>query len=373
MSVKPLVEAVSELRSLYPNFEENTIIPFLGAGTSKLLGLPEWIDLVKNLIKDSGSTLIFEKEFNGKDNLPQIAQKVSDELDNYEQYREIIKQNLKPIHETATSLHYLLAKYFINIITTNFDTAFDDPFSIQGIETNELVYPNLELNEFLNRRAIAYLHGSIKNGPIIFRENDYKQAYENPNDTAIKSFIKSLVNKRNLLFIGFSFSDRYFVSLLEQTIKEVNANHKDYNTLFGDLHGYKKAANIYVISGSQYTITKVSKDHLASYGLLHDLDITKRVFEPIDVEQNMEIRIEIEKDAIEMLLGAINNNRDRNEAKSLIDRLHINRKNLKYFKENGITVLTYPRNFVDIVTFLKSVVGLVQFVDETTTFNPNDL
>ena len=113
----------------------------------------------------------------------------------------------------ATKFHAELATmpYIKNIITTNWDTYFED-----YCMAKPFVYPEDMRFWGAANRAVLKLHGTIANlGSIVASEADYDDCLERLQRGAIGAKLKSLLAEKSCIFIGYSLRDRDFREIFE--------------------------------------------------------------------------------------------------------------------------------------------------------------
>jgi hypothetical protein len=201
---------------LHQAIESNNLLFFVGSGLSRSLGLPDWKQLIANLItyvpqEDKRSALksAFDTEILN-------VMDVLDRIDNYTKalsrkaiYSGLIKQfELTDNKHPALDIYRMLWSISSKIVTTNYDNALlitnpnaklihvDDDFYLSDIT---------KLNNF-----IFHLHGSVKRPDrIVLFEDTYKQLYEEKKFQAGIHALSSLLSKYTVVFVGFSLSDEY--------------------------------------------------------------------------------------------------------------------------------------------------------------------
>lgn len=116
------------------------------------------------------------------------------------------------MEERATMFHRELSElHFVKtIVTTNWDTYFEDYCAAVPITIPEdFVYWDG------NERCVLKIHGSISNlGTIIATTNDYEKCRENLEKGIIGATLKTILANNTVVFIGFSFGDEDFASIL---------------------------------------------------------------------------------------------------------------------------------------------------------------
>lgn len=218
------------LQSLIDSSER--IIPFLGAGISTPLGLPDWKELLLQLKRGltEKDTEQYETLISRGDYLRALT--FLNRYSGFFKDKRLIKREITNIIKSKynknldDNLHNIRDILKLNsdfYITTNYDNALTDyrdefvmPLCIDEIEdTQEL------LNEKEHR--VIHLHGHIdKPKSMIVDEDDYNTLYSDPR---ITSKLYSILGNRKLLFIGFSFNDRYFKDLYSKIIENIGEEH----------------------------------------------------------------------------------------------------------------------------------------------------
>lgn len=128
------------------------------------------------------------------------------ELLNQILYRIEYAKNFPEIGRRVTEFHYLLSHipYIQNIITTNWDTFFEDyTDALPIIHDKDFVFANYD-----SKRKVYKIHGSISSpGSIIATQEDYEECYRNLNCGILGSSLKLLLATKTIIFVGFSFGD----------------------------------------------------------------------------------------------------------------------------------------------------------------------
>lgn len=143
----------------------------------------------------------------------------------------------------CTEIHEKIIENFDTIITTNFDAAFEEAFKKEGKSFKIQVLPNFNPFTMLTGSTIVYLHGNKHIGKYIFRFEEYEAYYPSvteENDRKgyvsyeLENILKYLFKYFNIVFIGFSFDDRYFVDYLKKIIKEYEAEKAIHKQVFNN-------------------------------------------------------------------------------------------------------------------------------------------
>ncbi|MDD4437679.1 MAG: SIR2 family protein [Tissierellia bacterium] len=217
-----------ELRDLY---QKKSLVPFIGAGFSIPLSLPNWSDLIGKL----GEQLDYQKEiFLELGTFQQLAEYV---------YTEDNSAWMLFLHEMATQFdskesnerrkgsiqHIALASLdFKTIYTTNYDMHIEKSYSDVGKQVNVISkYEHfLRARQFENRTEVLKFHGSLEfKESIILTENQYFERMDLEGALDQKFRADALTN--SFLFIGYSFSDpniRYIFYKLHKLRKNISNN-----------------------------------------------------------------------------------------------------------------------------------------------------
>lgn len=243
------------MKRLAESYVRNEVSLFLGAGVSMDVGLPSWSKLIENFDKN------LSNDENNKNN--EILRRNSESMisqtriiknsvsnnssgdDNsyikpleaaiYKDVRDNLADNIRKSHLLTSLVKFIYPenplgsltvdkrKCLINeIITFNFDNVLEKKLEQEEKEYHS--YPNSvpELQEILNKDGIPniyHVHGRLEeydedNVNIIFSEEEYHQAYNNPfswsNIIQINSFYKN-----TCLFVGCSLNDPNMKRLLD--------------------------------------------------------------------------------------------------------------------------------------------------------------
>jgi hypothetical protein len=180
---------------------------------------------------------------------PEIAQAIFNSNNDQNIYKDFMHESMKG-KATSYDLHNKILQKFDNILTTNFDMSFEDchvdrieAMNSEGIPVENiymhLIYvPALRILDINQHpKCLAYLHGNIALDYYIFKEEDYLNNYPTIYDkdsatSDLEDFLISIFKKLNLIFIGFSFSDKCFVELYRKSIINKNTDilrAKSYN------------------------------------------------------------------------------------------------------------------------------------------------
>ncbi|MCT7548319.1 tetratricopeptide repeat protein [Aliarcobacter butzleri] len=238
-----------ELKKL---ISENKVIPFVGAGVSKDIkyksgekAFVNWKELLIKLneivLEEPTKNYIKHCIDTKKIDYLQIADMIEKELTRTE-FNKILKDifdiNFNEIN--ASTLELAKTIWELNcklIITTNYDkvlyhTCSDTNKKFWDIEA--IHEQALLLTDGINQSTIWHLHGHIDNvNNIILTSKKYNELYTTDStNSKYKSALETLrtmINTKFLLFIGFSLDDEFVLNQLNRTIEIFGGNsHQHY-------------------------------------------------------------------------------------------------------------------------------------------------
>ncbi len=181
----------------------DTFSVFVGAGLSKVAGLPDWSELVKPIAKNLGIEI-------GDIPLPRILEYAYGQ--NKSQYSIFILDFKKNIIDSKPSVvHQLLTRLRINRIwTTNYDDLIEKAYAINSkpltVITNDKQLSNADLKD----QQLIKMHGSLSSvsddyDNIVLTESQYENCEKGRE--LIFNLLKSDINNKSFLFLGVSFDD----------------------------------------------------------------------------------------------------------------------------------------------------------------------
>ena len=226
-----ILEIKKELQLYY---KENKLIPFIGSGFSKPLGLPDW----KNLIGLLGEQLGYEQDlFFIHGNYQQLADYVKQS--HYKIWDEFIHKIITKFDSEESNnkrkksaQHIKLASLdFKTIYTTNYDCHIEGAFQDQNKKV--ITFSSLEdfgeYNSLVdNNRELVKFHGTLtRPESIVLTESEYfdRMSLEDAVDQRLRADVLS----NNFLFIGYSFNDpniRYIWYKLHKLRKLQNKSNR---------------------------------------------------------------------------------------------------------------------------------------------------
>ena len=195
---------IAALRNLY---RSGQLIPFVGAGISRGLGLPDWRELTSIIGSELGYGV---EEFLDQGSFPQLVE-----------YSQLVSGSIEPIRETLrrvlqseeavgrrrqSEVFAILASgNYPRIYTTNVDDHIEAAFEEAGHEVS--VIRNIsDLQRAKRGTEVIKFHGTLEDAAsLVLTETAYlrRMRLEDPLDLLLRA--DSL--RSAFLFIGYSFSD----------------------------------------------------------------------------------------------------------------------------------------------------------------------
>lgn len=234
------------------------LVVFVGAGVSMGSGLPSWNKLVEEIQNRLG---ISDLSFNDNTIVPQLFYNSRGK----KEYNDLIHSLLCIPNSLPNESHECIVK--INpryIITTNYDELIEKAFIENGIFL-DVVEKDSDLPYAHTEHMLIKMHGSFKTDNFVLKEDDYLN-YSN-NFTLISSYIKALLARYTVLFVGYSFNDpntKQLFSWVRSIVKEdqqraylINVDD-DYDS---QTYDYYKNIGINVIYAKSFLDSKYEPDN----------------------------------------------------------------------------------------------------------------
>ncbi|PWT83145.1 MAG: hypothetical protein C5B58_07000 [Acidobacteria bacterium] len=211
------------------------VIPFVGAGMSRSVGLPDWTAYLLDIGEEAGLSrdairdrLIIQGDYEGA--MDEILQRVT--VNKFERDFERSFQ----LPEQLTGSVALLPRLFDNcVITTNFDRVLERCYENESKAFMEKVTGRGAASAFFRAipsgdRYLLKLHGNVDNaGERVLSQTEYDRAYGNARDInmsfPIPKLLKRLFSSYTFLFLGCSLSaDRTIQTFIRVVADEGREN-----------------------------------------------------------------------------------------------------------------------------------------------------
>jgi hypothetical protein len=237
------------------------LIPFVGAGASKLAGCPDWNEFADEALrvfvehrKFSHAQLDQVKTLSPRVKLS-IALALQAEHHIQIDFRRILHRKERTEHAIGCRLYSYLSKLGKTFITTNYDEWLDDeivpPTTDVGAEAGGSadVAPRARTVYFkpedltaanLNRQdVVIHLHGSVKYPEgMILTTPHYVQHYANDRksqENIVLTFLEDLFRDKTVLFIGYGLAE---LEILEYLIVKTRTKDKSLQPRHFLLQGF---------------------------------------------------------------------------------------------------------------------------------------
>lgn len=233
--------------------ERGDFVVFAGAGPSEPTGIPTWkLALIKLNEQSPVKGLNIEKI--DAVQYPNVAEMIYTQLQDKgreEEYHQAIEKTLAPSKFSCHMGHLKIVRACPSIVTTNLDMAFEEALNdeIKNIEryTSERrklgiqTIPKLDMKKLGEKYHITYLHGRHNQREKVFKTSDYTKYYsalEGREESVIEEALRAIyISPTALVFVGFSFDDRYILRTFERLFAEISTS-KDSQSKIGQIKHY---------------------------------------------------------------------------------------------------------------------------------------
>jgi hypothetical protein len=213
------------------------LIPFIGAGTSRLAGCPGWGDFANGALRqliDKGK-FTYSQLDQIKDVSPRIklsfATAIAAETKTTIDYDRLLHPRPRAEHNNGRRLYNSLFALGNIFVTTNYDRWLDDRIvepapGVTPVASPATTAPSTPMrsihnvNEFLpavltQSNTVIHLHGSVADpARMILTTRDYIQRYANDHRTGdattenrVLTFLEHLFEHHTVLFIGYGLEE----------------------------------------------------------------------------------------------------------------------------------------------------------------------
>lgn len=194
-------------------FERDNTFIFMGSGMSRppYMG---WWELLNELRMKTGL------EYKSDNPLKAAQEMSSQEPDIF--FTELFNTFKEEPSHCRRALEHILNITYKSVITTNFDKTIDCALTRLNLRavTKIYVYPEIQYTDCENG-AVSFIHGKVvgtnsKSFKPIFNASSYQEAYFETKTAA--RFMYDVLNKNNVLFIGFGIGADEPIRLVIQAV-----------------------------------------------------------------------------------------------------------------------------------------------------------
>jgi hypothetical protein len=214
---------IAPFQDLLDAVERGRVVPFIGAGISKPMGMPLWSEALRLLLA----------------RLPTIDAASINALIDAGRYLEAAQALVD--HDTVQATNFIRTTYRIQkmkldgpllwiprfakgcIVTTNFDDAIEQVYRRGNVEFSAYMHGTQEHNFFprlvRGDRCLLKLHGDADNPAThILTQAQYAQSYGKPFDChkPLPKALRQIFVSQSLLFLGCSLEQDWTLELFEQ-------------------------------------------------------------------------------------------------------------------------------------------------------------
>lgn len=186
------------VRILHEAYISKKLVLFVGAGADIPSGLPSWSKAIQDFCK------YLHINIEGVDNIriPQFYYNSRGKKEYVELCRNIFFYNKEL---SINDMHKKIIDFNVNtIITTNYTDFLEREMNNRG-HIYRVICQDKDLPYVKNENLIIKMHGDFDHDNFVLKEDDYLN-YSN-NFRLIETYIKSIIAKNVVLFIGYSFND----------------------------------------------------------------------------------------------------------------------------------------------------------------------
>lgn len=205
----------SEIKRIIEASEKHALTFFVGAGVSKLSGVPNWSDLIDAICKEMG--IVPKSEYSSEDLLA-IPQKFYYLIkEDNKRYYDFIESQIA-IKTSPNEIHKLLLGLKpVSILTTNYDTLLEDAAN-ELFQSYKCVAQDKDIPSISGDKFILKVHGDFAHNNIVLKEEDYLDYEE--NFKLISTLMKSIFATNVVVFVGYKVND-YNIKLILNWVKHL--------------------------------------------------------------------------------------------------------------------------------------------------------
>lgn len=232
------------INKLTKAIQQEDLVIFVGAGVSRLIGVPSWRDLAVsylNHLRENKAINYSTYEYLSREDtrkLLSICRQI-EEINNIPPFdikKILSRRKTSSETEFCSSIFSQLYKLSSIFVTTNYDDLIDkealnkvsslkedtNAFD-QGNQIGPIIYhyEDITSTSILKNGNVIHIHGSIndpiENRGLVLTLTDYFKAYKNPSP--LPEFLDHIFNEKTVLFVGYGLEE---YEVLEYMLKGSN-------------------------------------------------------------------------------------------------------------------------------------------------------
>ena len=212
-----------------------TLIPFVGAGASKLAGCPNWSEFAEGVLQalvDAGQITYAQVEqvrHLGPRTKLSIARAIEHQTNANIDFRGLLHRTALEKHPDGNRLYSAVLALGNVVVTTNYDCWLDRAVRISAATEPQAAPATAPVDvrrkvvwkpkDFLpglltGENTVIHLHGSVEEPrSMVITTQDYLQHYRNDRRRAeepenrVLTFLEELFRQKNVLFIGYGLEE----------------------------------------------------------------------------------------------------------------------------------------------------------------------
>lgn len=209
-------ESISEILEL---IKKNELILFVGSGLSTHAGIVS----AQNLSKKICQAIPIKQDVS----LEKASEYYSNKFDNDALYT-LIEKEINSSTSVNLDLHKKLSTLKIStLITTNWDKLLEITWKESMADVQVLVSQDQIINYQDLKPGIFKIHGDLDNRDLLVTTEQQYDNYSKTHDFMLTR-LKSLLQNKSILFIGYSLSDRNFIQIRNMVGSELGKLRNSY-------------------------------------------------------------------------------------------------------------------------------------------------
>ena len=269
-------------------FENRKMIFFVGAGVSRIMGIPGWDDLSSKLIKKAfpsyqEQNIILRDIPNSKERIT-IAYKEFEKNGKLQEFYKIFGEGMSPqkeIFDNTENIYEILNRFDAFFLTTNADNLFEDVLGHAVCHENYDI--NIIKSEHHRRQNhLFYLHGHYtsdidpdKNN-LVFTATQYVNRY---NDQDFVQFLTTIFLEDNVIvFIGYGLNE---FELIDYVVTKTGYNEDSPKKVYV-LYGFCENDDVLYEAKKSYFDAlniEIIPYNLTQKGYIALIDVLKALYE----------------------------------------------------------------------------------------------